>query len=567
MAAAGGAAGGLAGKSPRDPGGAPAAPAEEQEVLLTCRQQALRSACIFFNVMCGLTNGYDICVASAVLGSMVSELELCDHAKDGGMTSCSRKQVADRFGRRAALAFVDCLIIAATTLQCTAESAEQLLAGRFVLGLGLGLAFVVEPSYICEIAPPAKRGQYVVLNEVAVCVGCLLGLQAGTAFQRRGGPGAWRMATALGAVPAVLQLACIFALPESPRWLAVRGDLVGLARTAEQLGLSPAELEGLVCTARQASDGGYVADSTCWQLLERQRRAWREHGHLFLLALGFSFFVPTSGVYAMQAYAADVLRLCGVEEPMLWLPLMGWAKLAGALTAVAGADAARVGRRRLAICGSGGCFIAQSVIAWHLEERTLPPTYAAVAFFAFLYAWNAGYGGIQFVAMLEILPNDVRSVWAGQIFAVCGVTEVMIYQLFETLLVVNGVVLFIAFAAINLVAVLFAAFLMSDLQGKALEEGAGPAVSRAAAAVEVGQQHVQLARLGSPGKANGAARRREPGRQPHYGKIGEHEEEDEQETANQVASGRSSDHVDFGAPPLQIIGVPVSGSPASSGLP
>jgi hypothetical protein len=188
------------------------------------------------------------------------------------------------------------------------------------------------------------------------------------------------------------------------------------------------------------------------------------------LSLSVAFFTTASGIYAMQAYAFDILMFSGLQHPRKLLPIIGWMKLAGALAAMALADVPQVGRRRLALCGGFICCACDLVLVVRLASpSSLPPNVAAVALFAFIGFWNAGYGGVQFASTLEMLPNEVRSVWAGQIFAIIGVVEISIYQLFELLLFTDGTVTFALFGAINFCSALFACFVMPDLGGRSLE--------------------------------------------------------------------------------------------------
>lgn len=463
---------------------------------MTSRQRLLRYACVFFNVLCGLTNGYDICVTSAVLEQMVDDFALCPSDAGGDrapeVTSCPRKEavlslsatgslcsklllawLADHYGRRLALAFVDCMIIWAVLLQCLAGSAAVLLLGRFVLGVGIGLSFVVEPTYVSEIAPADRRGQFVVFNEVAVCIGCLLGLQVSTVLLRSAGPRAWRVVVGIGAIPACVQLLFLPFLPESPRWLAVQRKERELLQVAHKLGLPSKELHGLL---EQATESKALSTETCslrrlWAL---QTRAWSLYKTAFLMALGFAFFNTASGIFGLQAYARDVLKFSGVEKPLGLLPLVGWVKLMGSLVAVVCADMPRAGRRRLALVGSTFCMLSDLVLAWRLASPGhVPPAIGVLSFFLFIFFWNVGYGSLQFVVTTELLPSDVRALWAGQIFAIVGIVEITIYQLFETMLLADGVATFLFFAGINGLAAVFAGCIMSDLGGRSLEEAAG----------------------------------------------------------------------------------------------
>ena len=118
----------------------------------------------------------------------------------------------------------------------------------------------------------------------------------------------------------------------------------------------------------------------------------------------------------MQSYAYDILIVSGFSNPRNLLPLIGWMKLGGALVAMVLADTPCAGRRRLAMCGGLVCCACHTTLAVHLSSPGfLPKGFVCASFFCFIFFWNAGYGGIQFAATLEMLPNEVRSLWGGNL--------------------------------------------------------------------------------------------------------------------------------------------------------
>ncbi|CAK0873820.1 unnamed protein product, partial [Prorocentrum cordatum] len=304
--------------------------------------------------------------------------------------------------------------------------------------------------YVCEIAPPARRGQFVIMNEAAVCVGCLLGLEVGAAVVRGGSAaaGAWRLAVALGAVPAAVQLFFIFTLPEKPEVASPARRHRGARGRLPQAG--PLGQGGARPHEERVKGRRGPGDQSCQELegfppmegllrwLRRlcrvQRAAWKAHSSSFLVALCFFFFTAASGISGMQSYAFDILLVSGVAEPLRLLPLVGWVKLAGSLIAAASADSPRVGRRVLAVVGSCSCMLCDAALAVHLAmPGLLPPAVPATALFVFIFGWNVGFGSLQFVVSLEVLPNEVRSTWSGQIYALVGLVEIALLQLFETM--------------------------------------------------------------------------------------------------------------------------------------
>mmetsp|Transcript_18542 Transcript_18542/g.43600 ORF Transcript_18542/g.43600 Transcript_18542/m.43600 type:complete len:500 (+) Transcript_18542:58-1557(+) len=447
------------------------------------RQWCVRFSCVFFNVLSGVVNGYDVCITTGILDSVDRDLQLCDTG--GAVGTCFLKEavmsfacigglgarlcgptIADRYGRSAALFLADVLILVSVAMQSTTKDVPAFFLARFLIGAGMGLAFVVTPTYLCEIAPRTQRGLFVCLHEVAVCVGCLLGLHVSS---RDTTEWQWHHVIAFAALPAAVQLVFVCVLPESPRWFALRGDVCGLDRASALLGLEAetAELRKLVHTGG-VTDLSSTGGSSCCR---RNLLNWQKHRRPLMIALGLAGCNSATGTFAIQTYAYDLLRVCGVQEPGELLPVIGWMKLIGALLAMFTSDSKLLGRRRLVIGGSFFCTICDVLLALHLAVPTfLTPELAASCVFFRILSWNAGYGGVQFVAVSEILPSEVRSSFMGQSQVAASVIDILIFQLFETLLFMDKVATFVIFAAINFGSCLFAFRCLPDLRGMSLEE-------------------------------------------------------------------------------------------------
>merc|ERR1711904_418115 len=88
------------------------------------------------------------------------------------------------------------------------------------------------------------RGRAVIFNEVAVCVGCVVGMFGGSSAIADGVP--WRSVIGLSAIPVGVQLLSLAIMPESPRWLAVQGRVDEMLKAAARLGLTAKEIENMV---------------------------------------------------------------------------------------------------------------------------------------------------------------------------------------------------------------------------------------------------------------------------------------------------------------------------------
>ena len=95
---------------------------------------------------------------------------------------------------------------------------------------------------------------------------------------------------------------------------------------------------------------------------------------------------------------------------------------------------------------------------------------AAWAIMVFIFAWTGGYGSVEKLASLELLPNEVRTSWAGMIFALSSIEELVINWFFDTWIIHSAASALFFFGAVNLCAALFALFVLVDVTGKTLEE-------------------------------------------------------------------------------------------------
>src|SRR6201981_2923188 len=129
-------------------------------------------------------------------------------------------RLADLFGRRKLLITTAIIFATGAILCAAATSAQMLVAGGIIVGIGIGLSSSTVPVYISEVAPADARGWQVSLFQLAITVGILLAYLVDYAFA---GIQGWRWMFGLAVIPAAIFGAGMFFLPESPRWLARSG--------------------------------------------------------------------------------------------------------------------------------------------------------------------------------------------------------------------------------------------------------------------------------------------------------------------------------------------------------
>src|SRR5580700_2412458 len=178
----------------------------------------------------GLLFGYDTGVISGAVLFFKNDFTLSTFALEvivsgvlagAAVGALAGGRLADLFGRRRMLILTAVIFGAGAILCAIAMSPAMLIAGRIIVGLGIGLSSGTVPVYISEVSPPEARGWQVSLFQLAITIGILLAYVVDYAFAKVQG---WRLMFGLAIIPAVIFGLGMLFLPESPRWLAMKGN-------------------------------------------------------------------------------------------------------------------------------------------------------------------------------------------------------------------------------------------------------------------------------------------------------------------------------------------------------
>nr|CAB3456456.1 unnamed protein product [Digitaria exilis] len=123
----------------------------------------------------------------------------------------------DRSGRRPSILIADLLFLAGSLVMCFAPAPAIIIAGRVLVGLGVGMASMTSPLYISEASPARIRGALVSTNGLLITAGQFLSYLINLAFTKV--TGTWRWMLGVAGLPALVQFVLMLALPESPCWL------------------------------------------------------------------------------------------------------------------------------------------------------------------------------------------------------------------------------------------------------------------------------------------------------------------------------------------------------------
>jgi len=137
-------------------------------------------------------------------------------------------RLADVFGRRSLMIATAAIFLVGVLVTAFAPNVATLIAGRIVVGVGIGVSSYLGPLYISEISPASKRGGLVALNQLLLTLGILISYFVDYGLSASG---AWRWMFGLAVVPAVALGVGMLLLPESPSWLLQKGRAAQAAQT------------------------------------------------------------------------------------------------------------------------------------------------------------------------------------------------------------------------------------------------------------------------------------------------------------------------------------------------
>lgn len=181
---------------------------------------------------CGFMFGYDTGYISSALVIIKQDLgktlssgdkELITSATSLGafVSALFAGSLADAFGRKWVIAFANVMFLTGGAMQTGAHNLWTMIVGRFIMGWGVGVASLVAPMYLSEVAPTRFRGRLVVMNVLAITFGQLVAYCIGYGLQHVSN--GWRILVGLSMVPSLSQMILFVFMPETPRYLMLRG--------------------------------------------------------------------------------------------------------------------------------------------------------------------------------------------------------------------------------------------------------------------------------------------------------------------------------------------------------
>ena len=420
------------------------------------QQAALVSKLTFVATLGGLLFGYDTAVISGAVGAIdanfIDPLKLSETARSSlsGWTissallgcvlgAAAAGWIGAKLGRKGGLLVAATLFLISAFGSAVPEFGLGPVGGmgpgallpfilyRILCGIGVGIASMLSPLYIAEIAPPDIRGRLVAFNQLAIVLGMLLVYFVNYAIASAGNDEwikvtGWRLMLASEAAPALLFLLLLLVVPDTPRWLVMKGRIDLAVVILERI--SNSQVARATVAAIEASLSSASRASTAHLLTFGPA--------VIVVGIALSAFQQFVGINAVLYYAPLMFQNMGASTntALMQTIVVGLANVIFTVTAILTVD--HFGRKPLLIAGGlvmgaamlalGFLFQAQAVGIWALL--------AVVIYIAgFAFSW----GPVTWVLLSEMFPNAIKEKALATAVAAQWITNLLVSWSFKVL--------------------------------------------------------------------------------------------------------------------------------------
>lgn len=432
----------------------------------------------------GILFGYDTAVISGTTAIVKSQFGLTD-MMEGWYVGCAligsiagvlvAGSLSDYLGRKLTM-LISAALFSISAIGCTVcGSFDGLVAYRIVGGIGIGIVSIVSPIYISEVSPARIRGTLVSLYQLAVTVGFLLAYLANWVIDSNGDLSVagglwtniwnsemWRGMLGSETLPAMLFFFIIFFIPESPKWLIVKGKMEKASVVLSKIYAAQEDIDNEITTTEESMSG----DKGSWSDLLKP-------GILLAVIAGSAIAIlgQFMGVNAVLYYGPKIFADAGFDNPMFSTVLVGVVNCVTTVLAVFIID--RVGRKQLIYWGVSGmiiCLVAIGIyFAWG-SALGLGNGFMLTFFLTYVFCTAISICAVVFVLLSEMYPNSVR----GRAMSIAGfalwIGTYLIGQLTPVLLGWSQAGTFFIFAAMCVPYMLIMWKVIPETTGKSLEE-------------------------------------------------------------------------------------------------
>ncbi|MGM9803261.1 MAG: sugar porter family MFS transporter [Muribaculaceae bacterium] len=437
----------------------------------------------------GFLFGYDTAVISGTI-SMVATQFLLSELSQGWYVGCAllgsiagvlvAGWLGDTYGRKKSMVVAAMLFTVSAAGCAISGSLNELVIYRIIGGMGIGVASIICPLYISELAVAQYRGRLVSCYQLAITVGFLAAYLVNYALLNYSTCGAklsgwcgklfvsevWRGMLGMETLPALLFFVVIFFIPESPRWLILKGGVELARRTFSHVYVHQSDVDEQV----RASQAVSVADeSGSWRLLFTPGIF-----KALLIGVGIAILGQFMGVNAVLYYGPKIFEDAGLSggDSLFYQVMIGLVNTLTTVLALVIID--KVGRKNLIYYGVSGMIVSLLLIACYFvfgSEMHISSAFLLVFFLAYIFCCAISICAVVWVLLSEMYPVKVRGVAMSIAGLALWVGTYLIGQLTPWLLAnITPAGTFLLFAVMCVPYMLIMWKLVPETTGRSLEE-------------------------------------------------------------------------------------------------
>lgn len=381
--------------------------------------------------------------------------------------------ISHAWGRKKTMLLSAILFILGALFCSLSHSANQLLLARFVFGVSIGMASFTAPVYISEIAPPKIRGSLMSVYILIIAIGVIMAFLSNTFIIREEcyalfALSPWRLMLGIVALPACITLIAILFLPESPRWLLLKGFTEKGVTALEKVGFSPDEIveqKNAIVTALQKKGKGF--------LLLKKSVPFRR---VLLLGICLQIIQQITGINIVLFYAPRIFEMAGftTTSHQLWgTVLIGVINMVATAMSILFVD--KLGRKPMMKIGFLIMGTALATVGYllkiDLQQHHFLAETAVSLLLLFILGFGISAGPIVWLLCSEIVPLAGKDLGVTFSTAANWISNAIVSGTFLTLVnQLGNSNSFLFYAGLQIISFLFVCLFVPETKGVPLEK-------------------------------------------------------------------------------------------------
>jgi SP family xylose:H+ symportor-like MFS transporter len=338
---------------------------------------------------------------------------------------------------------------------------------RVIGGIGVGLASMLSPLYIAEIAPAKSRGKLVSMNQFAIILGMLIVYFVNYFIAKQGDDSwlntiGWRWMFASEVIPAGLFMALLFFVPDTPRSLVLKNK--------------PEKALEVLAKVNGLNEGKKILEEIKNTVVHHSGKLFSYGIAVIVIGISLSVFQQFVGINVVLYYAPEIFKSIGSEtdSALLQTIIVGAVNLLFTVLAIQTVD--KFGRKPLMMIGALGMAIAMFALgsAFFFDKAGM---FALICMLVYVAGFAMSWGPVTWVLLSEIFPNKIRGKAMAVAVAAQWIANYLVSWTFpmmdkNTLLIekFNHGFAYWLYGAMGILAMLLVWKFVPETKGKSLEE-------------------------------------------------------------------------------------------------